>query len=229
MTTLGVITGLAAEADILLEFPSARAPMVEIAGASGARAEAAALRLLAEGCEAILSFGVAGGLDPALAPGTVVIAEVIVGADGRRFPADAAWRDAVKSALAGTVPLAEGAIAGSDAPLLTAEAKKEFAVRTGAVAVDMESHGAAKAAALKGAPFLAIRAVADRASRTIPPWVMDAVLPDGGLAPDKIARALLPKPWMVWGLIGLARDNGRALHTLRRVASRLGPGLGLAA
>ncbi|MCC7017649.1 MAG: purine phosphorylase [Rhodospirillales bacterium] len=228
MTRLGVITGLAAEADILSEFPSTRAPMVEIAGASGARAEAAALGLLAGGCGAILSFGVAGGLDPALAPGTAVIADAVVAPDGRRFPADAAWRDAVKSALAGTVPLAEGAIAGSDAPLLTAEAKRNFAALTGAIAVDMESHGAAKAAALKGAPFLAIRAVADTASRAIPPWVMDAILPDGGLAPDKIARALLPKPWMVWGLIGLARDQGRALGSLRRVATRLGPGFGLA-
>ena len=66
------------------------------------------------------------------------------------------------------------------------------------------------------------------ATRAIPPWVMDAILPDGGLAPEKIARALLPRPWMVWGLIGLARDNGRALRALGRVAARLGPGLGLA-
>jgi hypothetical protein len=157
-----------------------------------------------------------------------VIADSVVGVDGKRFPTDAAWRDAVKAALAGTVPLAQGAVAGSDAPLLTAEAKKEFAGRTGAVAVDMESHGAARAAALRGAPFVAIRAVADSASRTIPSWVMDAVLPDGGLAPEKIARALLPRPWMVWGLIGLARANGRALKSLSRVALRLGPGLGFA-
>ncbi|MEK7244619.1 MAG: hypothetical protein AAB223_01210 [Pseudomonadota bacterium] len=228
MVRLGVITGLAAEADILLEFPSERAPRVEIAGASGARAEAAATRLLAGGCEAILSFGVAGGLDPALAPGTVVIADSIVAADGRRWPTDARWRDAVRRALAGAVPLAAGAIAGSDAPLLTAAAKMDLAGRTGTVAVDMESHGVARAAALSGAPFLAIRAVADGASRAIPPWVMDAILPDGGLAPEKIARALLPKPWQVWGLIGLARDNACALGALRRVALRLGPGLGLA-
>ena len=229
MVRLGVITGLAAEAEILEAFPSERRPVVAVAGASGARAEAAAARLLAGGCEAILSFGVAGGLDPALAPGTLVIAVAVVAPDGRSFPTDAIWRDAVKSALAGVVPLASGIVAGADAPLLTAEAKKAFAGSTGAVAVDMESHGAARAAARAGAPFLAIRAVADGASRAIPPWVMDAILPDGGLAPEKIARALLPRPWMVWGLIGLARDQGRALGSLRRVALRLGPGLGLAA
>ena len=228
MVRIGIITGLAAEAEILEAFPLERRPIVAVAGASGARAETAALRLLAGGCEAILSFGVAGGLDPALAPGTLVIADAIVGTDGRRHPTDPAWREAARRALEGSGPLAVGAIFGSDSPLLTVDAKSECAARTGAVAVDMESHGAAKAAARSGAPFLAIRAVADGASRAIPPWVMDAILPDGGLAPEKIARALLPRPWMVWGLIGLARDNGRAIKSLRRVAARLGPGLGLA-
>ena len=228
MVRLGVITGLAAEAEILEAFPPERRPVVAVAGASAARAEAAALRLLAGGCEAILSFGVAGGLDPALSPGTVVLADAIIAPDGRLFATDAAWRGAVRNAMAGTMPLASGSIAGSDAPLLTVQAKKEFAHRTGALAVDMESHGVARAAAGAGAPFLAIRAVADGALRAIPPWVIDAILPDGGLAPAMIARALLPKPWMVWSLIGLARANGQALRALRRVASRLGPGLGFA-
>ena len=228
MRRLGVITGLASEADIFAALPSEQRPVVRIAGASAARAEAAALKLLGEGCAAILSFGVAGGLDPALRPGTVVIADAIVTADSRHMPTDATWRDAVLRALDGSGPLATGTIYGSDAPLLDVEAKKGAFDKTGAIAVDMESHGAARAAALKGMPFLAIRAVADGASQTIPPWVMDAILPDGGLAPEKIARALLPRPWMVWGLIGLARANGRALGALGRVALRLGPGLGFA-
>lgn len=228
MTQVGVITGLAVEADILSEFPLERAPRVEIAGASAARAESAARGLLERGCGAILSFGVAGGLDPALEPGTIVIADAVVGADGRRHPTDAVWRGKTLRALEGSGPLAVGAIFGSDKPLLTADAKKECAAGTKAIAVDMESLGAIRAAVARGTSFLAIRAIADGASRTIPPWVMDAIQPDGGLAPGAILRALLPKPWMVWGLLGLARDQGRALGALRRVATRLGPGLGFA-
>ncbi len=223
---VGVITGLAAEADIVSEHAPESASRIAVAGASAARAEKAALRLIDQGCGAILSFGVAGGLNPALQPGTMIVADALVGA--RRYATDAGWRKAVMAALAGSGAVAEGAIYGSDAPLLTVEAKRECAARTGAVAVDMESLGAAEAAAARGVPFLAIRAIADDASRTIPPWVMDAILPDGGLAPGVVLRALLPRPWTVWGLIGLARDQGRALGALGRVASRLGPGFGLA-
>ncbi len=225
---VGVITGLVAEAEILESFPAEVRPAFAAAGASAVRAEAAALGLLDRGCAAILSFGVAGGLDPALAAGTIVIADSVVGWDGRRHPTDPAWREAARRALQDSGPVAVGAIFGADAPLITRDAKKECAARTGAVAVDMESHGAVRSAVGKGAPFLAIRAVADDASRTIPAWVMDAILPDGGLAPDVILRALLPKPWMVWGLLGLARDQARAVKALRRVVARLGPGLGLA-
>ena len=228
MTQVGVITGLAVEAEILEAIPAGSRPIVAITGASATRAKSAARKLLAEGCGAILSFGVAGGLDPAHGPGTIVIADAVVGGDGRRHPTDASWRERVCRALEGSGPLAVGAIFGSDKPLLTADAKKECAARTKAIAVDMESFGAASAAVARGTSFLAIRAIADGASRTIPPWVMDAIQPDGGLAPGAILRALLPKPWMVWGLLGLARDQGRALGALRRVATRLGPGLGFA-
>ncbi len=226
MTRVGAITGLASEAEILEIFPADRRPAIAVAGASAARAEARATRLIDEGCGALLSFGVAGGLEDALRPGTVVIASVVVLPDGTRLACDGAWHGRVLRCLSGEVPCFSGALAGSDAPLLSPAAKAALGRRLGAVAVDMESHGVARAAAARNIPFLAIRAVADGAERAVPAWVMDAVLPDGGLAPDKIARALLPRPWMVWGLLGLARDNGRALGALGRVAARLGPGLG---
>ena len=228
MTRVGVVTGLASEAEILEAFSADHRPKIAVAGASAVRAEAAANRLIDEGCGAILSFGVAGGLDPALRPGTVVIADAIVAPDGTRLACDVAWHGRVLQFLSGNVPCFSGALAGSDEPLLSPQAKAALGRRWGAVAVDMESHGVARAARARNVPFLALRAVADGAERVLPAWVMDAVLPDGSLAPGKIARALLPRPWQVWGLIGLARANGRALGALGRVASRLGPGLGLA-
>src|SRR4051812_47691437 len=79
------VTGLAKEARL------AEGPGVIAVGAGG---NPHWLRqLLTErgeaGCRAVVSFGIAGGLDPALAPGDIVIATGIV-SDSGRIAADAA-------------------------------------------------------------------------------------------------------------------------------------------
>ena len=72
----------------------------------------------------------------------------------------------------------------------------------------------------------AVRAIADPAARAIPPWLLKCVAEDGGLRPAAVIAPLLARPWKVWALIGLARENGKALGSLRRVASLGGPRLG---
>ena len=84
---LGIVTGLAAEARIAGCFQG----IVAVAGASPARASAQASALIDRGIDGLVSFGVAGGLNPALAPGTVVIAGQVLAPDGTRFETDPAW------------------------------------------------------------------------------------------------------------------------------------------
>lgn len=228
MNRLGVITGLASEADCLSEIPVDRRPLVESAGASPEGARRVARALLSRGCTGLLSFGTAGGLDPDLGPGALVLAEAVVAPDGGRFATDAPWRDRLRAALSGEADMAVATLAGSGHAVSTPAAKRRLRETTGAAAVDMESLGVAEVAAQADVPFLALRAVADPAARAIPPWVMKAVLADGSIAPEAIIRPLLVRPWTVWALIGLARENGRALAALRRVASRAGAGFGLA-
>ncbi|MCH8952346.1 MAG: hypothetical protein IID49_09510, partial [Proteobacteria bacterium] len=55
---------------------------IAVSGARPDRAEAEARRLVAGGCRVLLSWGVAGGLDPALRPGELVIPAEIVAEDG---------------------------------------------------------------------------------------------------------------------------------------------------
>jgi hopanoid-associated phosphorylase len=224
---LGVITGLASEAECLEVFAPVERPTVRVAGASAKRAAEAARRLLDEGCTALLSFGIAGGLDPVARPGTVIIADAICAAGGWRLATTDAWRDVVRAALAEEAPIV-GGVAGSPTALTTAAAKTDLHRATGAVAVDMESFGVATVAAGVGVPFLAVRAIADPLQRTIPEWLLEGIAEDGTVRPEKIARGLFLRPWTVWALIGLARENGRALRALRRVASRVGPLFGLA-
>lgn len=228
MPRLGVITGLVSEAECLDVFAPGVRPPVRAAGASPRRAADAARRLLAEGYTALLSFGIAGGLDPTAKPGTVIVADAVWGPDGRRVATTPAWCTHVGAALKEDSTVRIAAIAGSGQALTTAAAKAALRQATGAAAVDMESFGVAEVAAQSGVPFLALRAIADPARRTIPAWLLDGIAEDGTIRAEKVARGLFLRPWTVWELIGLARENGRALKSLRRVAVRLGPLFGLA-
>ena len=54
---------------------------IAISGARTARAEEVAQTLLSEGAESLVSIGLAGGLDPRLGPGAVIVAERVIGWD----------------------------------------------------------------------------------------------------------------------------------------------------
>ena len=69
MKSLGIVTGLASEAACL-----GKVQFCRVAGADAVRAGLAARALIAEGCLGLLSFGLAGGLDPNLEPGAVIVA-----------------------------------------------------------------------------------------------------------------------------------------------------------
>ena len=117
-------------------------------------------------------------------------------------------------------------LAGVDAAVLTVDGKAALHARTGAVAVDMESHVAAAYAAEHGIPFAAIRAVCDPAERSLPPWIGAALRPDGGTDIPAILRHLLAQPADIAQLIRLARDANAAFGSLRRCRDLLGIGRG---
>ena len=63
-----MVCGLPREARLLRGLPY----LVRCEGPGAANARRAAQALIAEGCDALVSFGVAGGLDPKLRPGDIV-------------------------------------------------------------------------------------------------------------------------------------------------------------
>ncbi len=208
--SLGVVAGMLAEAALIAPRHRARAT-----GARSGRAAALAEALLAEGCTMLASFGLAGGLDPRLVPGALVLPRRILGPDGQIFETDAAWR-ARLGALAGAHE--SGAILGSERALATAADKAHAHARTGALAVDMESHEVARVAHARGVPFIAVRAIADPAGRAIPPAALRGIAPDGGTRSLAVMCAILARPWQLPALLRLAGDSRRAVGTLRRVA-----------
>jgi hopanoid-associated phosphorylase len=220
--SLLVITGMAREVRL------ASGPGVETIASGGDTAGLRA-RLAARAGNVphlVLSFGIAGGLEPGLEPGAVIIATGIRDQAGS-WPADARlFARLAKLLRRGGAAVSAAELAGVDQPVLGAHAKSALRGQTGAAAVDMESHIAAAFAAERGIPFAAVRAVCDPAERSLPPWIGAALRPDGGTDLPAIARHLLAQPADLAQLIRLARDANAAFASLRRCRDLLGIGRG---
>ncbi len=228
MRRVGVLTGLAAEARIIQTATSGQTPppLIASAGANAARARREAERLISSGAEALLSFGLAGGLDPRLAPGDIVVAHEVRLPDGGSLAADAVWRAALLAqAAANGIAAVEGHLAGSDTIVATAQAKAALAARTGALAADMESHALASVANAAGVPFAAVRAVADPAQQSLPHAVLGAVADDGGIRALPVLARLALSPWQMPNVVRLHLNARAALAALGRLARHLGPSL----
>ena len=216
MPRLGVITGLASEADCLNVYGYDERPAVRIAGASPARAREAAQALVSSGCTGLVSFGLSGALDPQHVPGDVLVPDVVLNPEGRRFVTDTAWQSGLKNALSATMAVSSGSISGSDSPLLTVEQKMARRLSSGAAAVDMESHAIAEVAARHGLPFVALRVIADSHQLQIPAWTMNGVQDNGQVHEGQLFLGFLIRPWL-WPKLGiLAISNNKALKSLRR-------------
>jgi hopanoid-associated phosphorylase len=215
---LGAVTGLAAEARILH-----RRGLAAIATAGdAARTHAACARLLADGADALLSFGIAGALDPALVPGTLLLPRRVVGEGGEIFAADPAWHDRLRHALAarGLAP-DEGDLLGRATIAMTVGEKATLRARACAVAVDLESAAAAAAARAAGRPFLVLRAVADPAGFALPHAAAIGLDDSGRAALAPVLASLLRRPGQVPSLLRLALHTRAALKSLARAAASL--------
>ncbi|QLH39564.1 MAG: purine phosphorylase [Defluviicoccus sp.] len=221
---LGIVSGLASEAACLRVFDVESRLRVRCAGAGPTAARSAASTLLAEGCTALVSFGCAGGLDPRLGPGTVMVATEIVDRQGGRFPTDRSWCARVLTALGDSVGEAfAGRLLGNDSMLASAAEKQRLASELAASLVDMESHAIARVAAEAGVPMLAIRVVCDQATTSLPVWLDGVVGEDGKPRTGQVVARLAAHPSDLGRVLKLAANQRAALKTLRRVALRVGP------
>jgi adenosylhomocysteine nucleosidase len=169
----------------------------------------------------VVSFGIAGGLDPSLNAGDVVIATEVV-AGGSRWPTAPAFaRDLVATTNPDGRRVTRGVLAGSETIVVTTDSKAELRQRTGAAAVDMESHIAAGYASANGLPFAALRVIADPASRSLPAVAADAIDANGRINAWKVLRGVALRPHAIPDLLRTARDFNRALAGLRGCRSLL--------
>lgn len=214
--TILVATGLERERRLLV------GPGVEIVAGGGdpARLEQM-LDGLAAGKAGILSIGIAGGLVPEATVGRWIVATAVVDGD-RSLPADPAWRDRLAARLPDAL---QGVVAGVDVIVAERADKAALQRTTGAAAVDMESHVAARVARRHGLPFAVARVVSDPVHRTLPPAARVGMRPDGGIDLPAVLRSLLADPLQLPALIRTGLEAEKAFRALLRGHRLLGRGL----
>jgi hopanoid-associated phosphorylase len=202
LSLTGVVAALDFEARSL--GPRRAQALVCVSGIGAENAARAARELAAAGAGGLLSWGVAGALDPSLHCGTAVLPLEVLRAQ-RRFPTDPAWRQRVTAALQGHVPQVGGALLTSEVAVAASALKARLFEHSGAAAVDMESAAIAEVAAQFGLPFLALRVILDTAHDSLP----DSVL--RSFAAGNAAGSAPARP-RVWPLLRAPADWGRLLR-----------------
>jgi nucleoside phosphorylase len=160
----------------------------------------------------VVVVGVAGGVDPALQIGDLVVPDVVVdresGAEFRHTPLGG---EATKGALlTGTVPIFDSEVMRA----LPAE---------GVVAVDMETAAVADVCEARGVGWSVYRAVSDRpADGLVDERVAAMMRADGSADLGAVARYQVARPWKVTALARLGRDLGTATKAAARAAVAAG-------
>ena len=229
--TILVACGLTREAAII-----ARPGLVVVAGGGDAARLERELEAAAGGVSAVLSCGVAGALDPALRAGDVVVGDLHIShrpGEGRG-PVAASERiercpspqppsrlgpglrrgGGLVEWLAAALPNAHpGTVVGADQIIASATEKAALHAHTGAIAVDMESHIAARVAARHNLPFAILRTISDSADHALPPAALVGMKPDGGVALGAILASLARNPAQLPALIRTGREAASAKTT----------------
>ena len=163
----------------------------------------------------VISFGVAGGLDPALKSGDVVMATEVLAGDTRWLAGLALNEGMIASVGLGRRRVVRGRLAGVEQVVAARAGKAALHSETGAAAVDMESHIAAAYAANAGLPFAALRVISDPAHRALPDMAQCAIKPNGDIDLRRIMRGVARNPGSLRALVSAGIDFNRALWSLR--------------
>lgn len=162
---------------------------------------------------ALVSLGFAGGLDPALRPGDLVLGESVQRHSRAKSGAKPVLSDVALLALAQDAAMAcslrvhRGEWLTVESAVTSREEKHRLWQETGALAVEMESYWLGDAAQRAGVPFVGVRAIVDTAHAGLPKAVLPAVM-------GRLVVGLARRPQDLPAVLGLARSVAKGRRSL---------------
>ena len=226
LNVVGVVCALAAEARHLGPAtrrhesltPLADGTLLAVSGMGPAAAARSARALIDAGATALASWGMAGGLDPALAAGTIFLPSEVISPGGASVATASGWRERLGAALAAQQPLTHGLLLTSPKAVGSLAEKAILFREMSAAAVDMESLAIAEVAQARQLPFIAVRVIVDSAADALPQAVTAAADSEGHLQIWRLMGALARTPADLAPLLRLARRYRAANRSLAAVA-----------
>jgi adenosylhomocysteine nucleosidase len=187
-------------------------------GPGAQAAEAGARAATSGGSSLLVSFGLAGGLAPEAASGSVLVPATVVSAEGEPLQADEQLSARLRTLLCSEVELIDGDLLTVDRILLSPEDKALARQVYGAAACDMEAAPIARVARQRGASFAVIKVIADSAADRLPNDVEKFVDASGRSLLGPVLAALLhPGEWRpFWSLLRSYREARRSMATVAR-------------
>lgn len=226
---LGILSALPQEAQVITTNSKLCEPFAVANGISLVRsgigernASHGAAKLLETGANALLSFGVCGGIDPEIKTGGILIPTVVSNGE-ESIQTSTNWRTALEKKLE-IDGLISSTLWYTSKPVLDPKDRKTLFDESGAQGIDMESLAVARVAEEAGLPFVAIRVVLDDAFTRLPRLATVAVDEWGELQLSRLLIGILRNPFEVPALMRLAGQLREAVRVLRKIYGRAGPG-----
>ena len=215
---IGFVTGIRKEEKLLRRNLAHSNYLTACSNAQPNNAYTLAMTLLNNGCKILVSFGVAGGLDPSLKAGDIVCPNSVIGDDNVKYIVDKLQHKTIVSHFSKNFKIAVEPLFSTQIIIANTAEKQRLYQTYNAALVDMESLGVAKAAKERNCPFVVIRSIADTATQNLPASSIDVINRNGNIQANRVVMKLIKNPKELPNLLKLASNSTKAFISLKHIA-----------